>query len=498
MDRQQSRKYPMSIGKKDTARLLIHHLSLGGGVDTVRRMFYVVVVSLVLCFLLLLPGEVSSPAGTALTSSGCDGRYIFVQELPARFNVDLLRNCCVFSRWAGDACHLADNGGFGRGLGGDWYATDQFTLELIFHSRMRQYECLTDDPDRAAAVFVPFYPGIEMGHHLWGSNVSVRDAAPLELAQWLRSRPEWTKMGGRDHFMVAGRITWDFRRWTEDGDWGSKLLLLPELKSMTTLIIESSPWHRNDMAIPYPTYFHPSTVAELTAWQNRVLKQSRPWLFSFAGAPRWRPPNSTASLRDLSIEQCRASARCKLLDCAGERAGSCFSPRRIMALFESSVFCLQPVGDSPTRRSTFDAMVAGCVPVFFHPGSAYTQYAWHLPRDYRRYSVFLPEEVVRQGNESIELALRKITAEEVAAMRKEVVGMLPRLVYGDRRRGAAEFDDAFDVAVEKVIERVQKQRKQITEGTADAVAEEKYTWKQSLVSTNLGEDEWDHYFSHWG
>ncbi|KAG6493944.1 xyloglucan galactosyltransferase KATAMARI1 homolog [Zingiber officinale] len=484
----------MSNGNKASARFVVHHLGHGGGGSARCRLCYAVAVSFLLSYLILLSGEVSSPAGAPFTSSRCDGRYIFVQELPASFNVDLVRNCCVFSRWAGDACRLADNGGFGRALGGGWYATDQFALELIFHGRMRQYECLTDDPASAAAVFVPFYPGLEMGHHLWRSNASVRDAAPLELARWLRSRPVWAAMGGRDHFMVSGRITWDFRRWTEDGDWGSKLLLLPELVNMTTLIIESSPWHRNDIAIPYPTYFHPSTVAELTAWQNRVLKQSRPWLFSFAGAPRWRPPNSTASLRDLSIEQCRASERCKLLDCAGERAGECFSPLRIMALFESSVFCLQPVGDSPTRRSTFDAMVAGCVPVFFHPGSAYTQYAWHLPRDYRRYSVFLPEEVVRQGNESIELALRKITVEEVAAMRKEVVGMLPRLVYGDRRRGAAEFEDAFDVAVERVIEMVEKQRKQLREGAADDVAEEKNTWRQSLVGANVGDHDWDHYF----
>jgi hypothetical protein len=36
-------------------------------------------------------------------------------------------------------------------------------------------------------------------------------------------------------------------------------------------------------------------------------------------------------------------------------------------------------------------MLAGSIPVFFHPGSAYVQYIWHLPKNYTRYSVFIPE-----------------------------------------------------------------------------------------------------------
>ncbi len=30
-----------------------------------------------------------------------------------------------------------------------------------------------------------------------------------------------------------------------------------------------------------------------------------------------------------------------------------------------SVFCLQPPGDSPTRKSFYDAIIAGCIPVIF-------------------------------------------------------------------------------------------------------------------------------------
>lgn len=208
------------------------------------------------------------------------------------------------------------------------------------------------------------------------------------------------------------------------------------------------------MAIPYPTYFHPSTADEVTAWQNRVRRQKRPWLFTFAGAPR---PNYTYSVRDAIITQYRVSALCKLLDCADAR--QCFSPHRVTALFTSSVFCLQPPGDSFTRRSSFDAMISGCIPVFFHRGSAYMQYVWHLPPDYCNYSVLIPLEKVKQEKRSIERELSRISWQQASAMREVVVGMLPRLVYGNKRSEASEFKDAFDVAMERAIERVQKRKR---------------------------------------
>ena len=44
------------------------------------------------------------------------------------------------------------------------------------------------------------------------------------------------------------------------------------------------------------------------------------------------------------------------------------------------MFCLEPPGDTPMRRSTFDAILAGCVPMFFEDLAARSQYGWHLPR----------------------------------------------------------------------------------------------------------------------
>lgn len=120
-----------------------------------------------------------------------------------------------------------------------------------------------------------------------------------------------------------------------------------------------------------------------------------------------------------------------------------------MAVFEQSIFCLQPAGDSYTRRSTFDAMLAGCIPVFFHPHSAYNQYHWHLPSNHSSYSVFISEGVIRNGSASIDEVLTSFTREQVVSMRESVIRSIPRIVYADPRTSPIPgMEDAFDITVQ--------------------------------------------------
>ncbi|KAI3995760.1 hypothetical protein MKX01_007239 [Papaver californicum] len=434
-------------------------------------------------------------------SDPCGGRYIYVHDLPPQFNEDMLKECESLSLWT-NMCKFTSNAGLGPPLENiegvfsntGWYATNQFAVDVIFSNRMKQYECLTKDSSIAAAVFVPFYAGLDISRYLWGHNTSTRDAASLALVDWLTKRPEWNVMGGKDHFLVAGRITWDFRRLSEsESDWGNKLLFLPAAKNMSMFVVESSPWNANDFAIPYPTYFHPAKDAEVFTWQDRMRKLERPFLFSFAGAPR---PDNPKSIRGQLIDQCRKSKLGKLLECDfGE--SKCHSPSSIMQMFQSSIFCLQPQGDSYTRRSAFDSMLAGCIPVFFHPGSAYTQYTWHLPRNFSKYSVFIPEDDVR-NNISIEQRLLQFSSEDVKTMREEVINLIPGLIYADPRSRLETFKDAFDVAVQAIIDKVTNLRKDIIAGRTNDDFIEENSWKYELLEEGqreVGAHEWDPFFS---
>ncbi|KAJ0956950.1 putative exostosin [Helianthus annuus] len=434
-------------------------------------------------------------------SDPCGGRYVYVHDLPSRFNEDMLKQCRSLSKWT-NMCKFTTNAGLGpplentEGVFSDngWYATNQFAVDVIFSNRMKQYECLTKDSSLAAAIFVPFYAGFDIARYLWGYNISMRDAASLDLVDWLQKRPEWGIMGGKDHFLVAGRITWDFRRLSEEEtDWGNKLLFLPAAKNMSMLVVESSPWNANDFAIPYPTYFHPSKDAEVFAWQDRMMNLDRKWLFCFAGAPR---PDNPKSIRGQIIDQCKNSDVGKLLECdLGE--SKCHSPSSIMQMFQSSVFCLQPQGDSYTRRSAFDSMLAGCIPVFFHPGSAYTQYTWHLPKNYTKYSVFIPEDDLRKRNISLEERLSQIPPDQVKMMREEVINLIPRLIYADPRSKLDSHKDAFDVSVQAIIDKVTRMRKDIIEGHTNDDFIEELSWKYALLDEGeyVGVHEWDPFFS---
>ena len=162
----------------------------------------------------------------------CRGKYVYMHDVPSLFNEELLKNCWTLSRWT-DMCELTSNFGLGprlpnmEGVSG-WFATNQFTLEVIFHNRMKQYKCLTKDSSLASAVYVPYYPGLDLMRFLWGPFPFMRDAAALDLMKWLRERPEWKRMDGRDHFMVAGRTTWDFMRTPgNESDWGNRCVANP-------------------------------------------------------------------------------------------------------------------------------------------------------------------------------------------------------------------------------------------------------------------------------
>ncbi|KAI4344979.1 hypothetical protein L6164_012149 [Bauhinia variegata] len=179
----------------------------------------------------------------------CYGKYVYMYDLPSRFNVDLVKNCHSLLKWF-DMCPFMANQGLGpkvkekpRGKvlsKKGWFVTNQFSLDLIFHNGMKNFKCLTNNSSMASAIYVPYYAGLDVGQYLWGYNVSIRDASPKALVKWLIMQPEWKKMWGRDHFMVGGRIGFDYRRRTDnDYDWGTKLMFLPEASNMSMLSIES-------------------------------------------------------------------------------------------------------------------------------------------------------------------------------------------------------------------------------------------------------------------
>ncbi|MCO5561175.1 hypothetical protein L7F22_014796 [Adiantum nelumboides] len=408
----------------------------------------------------------------------CDGKYVYMHSLPPMFNQDMISDCTHHSPIWVDICKITSNGGLGPILEDkegvltqlshdtfSWYNTEQFILDVIFHNRMKKYQCLTNDSSKADLIYVPFYAGLDLTRYLWRVNASVRDYLPNALAEWLLKQPEWKAMEGRDHFFVTGKISWDFRRPSDkDSDWGNKLLELPALKDVSVLLIEKGLIEASHVehAIPYPTYFHPHKDSEIYEWQDGMRAKKRVNLFAFAGASR---PEFEHSIRGELIEQCRKSTFCKLLECTRGKSG-CNSPTTVMKLFQESVFCLQPSGDSYTRRSVFDSLVSGCIPVLFHPYTVYTQYNWHLPENHSTYSVFIPENEIKAKTADIERILRRVPTRQVQEMREKVISLIPSLIYAHPDHQLERVKDAFDVAMEALLAKVRASKESIRERAA--------------------------------
>ena len=405
----------------------------------------------------------------------CLDQYIYIYDLPARFNEDLLKECHSLAEWE-NMCVFLSNLGVGPKIiekskkkvlsKKSWYATNQFSLEVIFHNTMKHYKCLTNDSSLASAIYVPFYAGLDASKYLWKFNISMRDKSPNEFVKWLTQQSQWKRMHGKDHFMVGGRIGCDFRRERDlDRYFGTKLTSLPELSNVSFLLIESCKGlYENEFPIPYPTYFHPTNDDEIFNWQRKMRDRKRDYLFTFVGAPR---PNSTvvgASIRNELIKHCESSKSCKFVRCyhGSSKKKSCRDPIQVMDNFQNSIFCLQPPGDSFTRRSIFDSILAGCIPVFFHPLSAYKQYLWHFPKNGSSYSVFIPEIDVKEGKVMINETLFNVSKSEVLAMREEVIRLIPRIVYRYPGSRLETIEDAFDIAIKGVLGRIGAMRRQIT------------------------------------
>lgn len=153
---------------------------------------------------------------------------------------------------------------------------------------------------------------------------------------------------------------------------------------------------------------------------------------------------------------------CDTVDCSN---GVCeHDPIRFMKPMLQASFCLQPPGDTPTRRSTFDSILAGCIPVFFEELSAKSQYSWHLPeKEFEGFSVFIPkEEVVFRGLKILDV-LQRIPRGRVRRMREKVLELIPRVVYRKHNSSPAlrTKKDAFDLTIEGTLDKIRSRLQEL-------------------------------------
>ncbi|CAI5533152.1 unnamed protein product [Closterium sp. Naga37s-1] len=443
----------------------------------------------------------ADPVGERIDVEGCRGRNMFIHKpallfplshcpllpFPLSFPPDLLpfaesgggssgsrssgradrrggvsgaHSCATLLPWFSICPHF-QNDGLGNRIrnsklllpSGRWFETHMYALEMVFHYRLRKaYKCITSDPDKADLFFIPFYASLDVTRWHFAKNASLDDRDRMHdgLAKWLMRREHFKKRNGADHFIVLGQGSWDFRR-SEGSQWGNRLLLLPEMKHVTKLVLAANLWEDTEIGIPPLTFFHPRWEKDYKTWQRIAESHRRTSLAAFASLRDAFSKHNKALGR-----QCKKAKACRYLECVED---ICTRPEVLMDLFTDAAFCIVPSGHTGARRAAFDAIVAGCIPVFldsFVP----SQYKWHLPANSSTYSVALSEKAVLAGKVDVIKELEKIPGKEVRRMRLKIIReVLPAVVYNHPRMYPMEQKrDAFDIAMEEVVRRVQRNK----------------------------------------
>jgi hypothetical protein len=218
---------------------------------------------------------------------------------------------------------------------------------------------------------------------------------------------------------------------------GVKVFFMQICQNCTTVTIETSPTRtaikgrtrKHWYAAPYPSSFHWYEGIPELPWA--AAPESRNILALFIGSVRTSQPNSNA-LRKLLYDQCLADTH-KTLGCQWHKtAHACngvVGAGAAMSLLRQSQYCPAPTGDSITRKSIFDSLVAGCVPVLFSRASL-EQYSWHLTKeDVEKVAVYIPMKDINENGINFLDVLRKIPESELRSKQRYISQLAPSLQY---------------------------------------------------------------------
>ncbi|KAJ3699853.1 hypothetical protein LUZ61_003558 [Rhynchospora tenuis] len=306
-----------------------------------------------------------------------------------------------------EMCPYVANRGLGQPIPQrpSWYITSEFMSELLFHAWAETHPCRVYDPDIARIFYIPFYTGQYVSSVKEENNLTRRDATGVELAAYVSKFPSFHRLGGLDHFLIMGSRTWEgLRAENLTGvDFGAnRILRLPKFSNLTILTVDSDLYIKRpvQMGIPYPSYFHPSTLDEMVSWQETVRHTKRTLLFSYIGGVR--PWSMSAEIRSKLLNLCKSSDHCAAIECEKD--------------------------------------------------TAYNQYPWYLPKHPDEWSVFIEPDHINQ----LEKVLKRIPEKKIKQMREVVIEMIPRVTYvhPNASRDEIRLWDVVDVALAELTKQV--------------------------------------------
>lgn len=388
----------------------------------------------------------------------------------------------------------------------NWFDTHQFNLEMILHHRLLSHRFRTMDPLEADILWIPYYPAFGAFFAVDPNKDRALQVQAHEraLLAWLSEHaPNYNTERWR-YVMALGCVSHQFMV-HPDENWGSNLLASHELHGVNIVGIESIPgcsevcWGDNVGActqrchgrngrlpvnpplvgIPYPSFYHALRANELATGGHREdpswkKEGERTILATFVGEAKHG--EILMPLRALLIENCRSKPDLCVIASANKQRGKL---DLIIQMYRESVFCLQPAGDTATRKGIFDAIMCGCIPVVFSPDQLGgvedhpLQYKYHLPKPYET-SILVPE--INQSDTLGYLASIALDKDRLQAYQTALARVAFRLQYShpkdrcqehhhrneERPDGELCESDALDVLLESLAQEIRRKQQSVS------------------------------------
>ena len=180
--------------------------------------------------------------------------------------------------------------------------------------------------------------------------------------------------------------------------------------------------------------------------------------FNTSRAPGMRSSSiGRGPLRELLYAECLNAPAGECLSRGGHRGGSMIwnTNNLTFASYASAVFCLQPWGDSATRKGFWDAIMAGCINVIFDDAGYNETDAWF--GNHRQWTVRVPLAELAPGGRGALGFLHAIPQSEIAQKHAGVMAIRRKIQYSIEA-GADDDTDGVDVIVTQVAQHFRRLR----------------------------------------
>lgn len=270
--------------------------------------------------------------------------------------------------------------------------TDQFRLARIIHARLAlQNSHRTTNPDEADLFYVP----------IWRESFKP-DMGKCPTTEKVKELLVYLNAETADrHFFISPRVgdtlhkedLCDFMSEADKDELLSRTIRMALEDKMCCELNRSKygAWGRVPFSIPYPPLGSGLTEPEFDKASRVAMNMSRkrPQLAMAALGLHGLATN----LRGKWAQQCQDAHDCDLVNFKHDSFKGKENQLNTMKELTSSMlhakFCLQPEGDTPSRKGVVDSIMLGCIPVFTE--SRQTRiWPWHI-HNMAAFQVVVPE-----------------------------------------------------------------------------------------------------------